>query len=158
VEGMAVFLRGGAPTCLSYRVSGDSTWRTRAGSVKGFTGDTVIDATIERSASGVWTLNGVKETGLEDCEQLDLAFTPATNLPHVRQLALAVHQSADLPVAWLDLPCLALERLPQRYTRRTESTYWYEAPTVGYAAELSVSSMGFVHCYAGLWDVDGARG
>jgi hypothetical protein len=84
---------------------------------------------------------------------LDLAFTPATNFPQLRQLALADGQTADLPVVWLNLPCDELQLFPQRYTRRTANTYWYEAPSVGYAAVLGVTAAGFIRQYPGLWEV-----
>jgi hypothetical protein len=153
LEGTAVFLHHRAPVCLSYLLAGPATWRTRRGTVRGFIGSDVVDVNVLRTAGGAWTLNGTRVSGLRDCEHLDLAFTPATNLPQLRQLALRVGQSADLPVAWLDLPCLALQRLPQRYARRTRTSYWYEAPTTRYAAELTLSPSGFVRRYPGLWEL-----
>ena len=43
-----------------------------------------------RSAAGVWTLDGAAVSGLEACVDLDLGFTPATNLLQIRRLALAL--------------------------------------------------------------------
>jgi hypothetical protein len=154
LEGTAVFLHRGAAACLSYVVTGGKDWRTRRGSVRGFIGATSIDVTVVRSARGAWTFNGVPAGGLDDCEHLDLSFTPATNLPQVRQLTLNASRSADVPVAWLDLPCKTLRRLPQRYTRRSRGSYWYEAPTQGYAAELTLSPSGFVRRYPRLWELE----
>ena len=114
-----------------------------------------VRGAITRTPAGIWTLNAIPQTGLDDCAHLDLAFTPATNLTHVRVLDLAEGQSVDVPAAWLDMPCLALARLPQRYARRTKTTVWYEAPSVGYAAELAIQPSGFVRDYPGLWEADG---
>jgi hypothetical protein len=47
-----------------------------------------------------------------------------------------------------------LKPLPQRYERRSETAYWYEAPTVRYAALLEVTSAGFVRLYPGLWEAE----
>jgi hypothetical protein len=154
LEGTAVFLNGGRPSALSYRIAGDSTWRTREGSVTGFAGDTLVGATITRTTSGIWTLNGVPQAGLDDCDHLDLAFTPATNLPHVKALGPNPGESIDVPVAWLDLPCLTLARLPQRYTRCPNGAVRYEAQSTGYAAELTFQPSGFVRDYPGLWECD----
>ena len=35
---------------------------------------------------------------------------------------------------WFDLDSASLTELPQRYERRSEASYWYEAPTVPYQA------------------------
>ena len=76
---------------------------------------------------------------------------PATNLLPLRRLDLPRGGAADAAAAWLDVRAGTLVRLPQRYFRRTASTYRYEAPTVGYAADLAVSDAGFVTQYPGLW-------
>jgi hypothetical protein len=41
--------------------------------------------------------------------------------------------------------------LPQRYERRGEASYWYEAPTVPYRALLEIAPNGFVRSYPDLW-------
>jgi uncharacterized protein len=63
-------------------------------------------------------------------------------------------QAADVPVAWLDVAAGTLEVLPQRYERRSEAAYWYEAPRFDYAALLEVSPAGFIQRYPGLWEAD----
>jgi hypothetical protein len=37
--------------------------------------------------SGVWRLNDLEISGLDECVDLDLGFTPATNLLPIRRLA-----------------------------------------------------------------------
>ena len=64
-------------------------------------------------------------------------------------------QSADVPAAWLDVSTGRMAILPQRYERRTWTTYWYEAPSVGYADVLEVGPTGFIHLYPGLWEAEG---
>jgi hypothetical protein len=153
LEGTAVFREAGAPALLNYWLACDRAWRTRRGRVHGWLGEQSVDLTIERTAEGVWTLNGVVVPGLESYVDLDLGFTPATNLPPLRRLALREGQSAEAPVAWLDVPSGTLTALPQRYERRSEAAYWYEAPSVGYAGLLEVGPTGFIRSYPGLWEV-----
>lgn len=102
----------------------------------------------------MWTLNGAAVPGLESYVDLDLGFTPATNLPQLRRVALADGQGADVPVAWLDVSAGTLTVLPQRYERRSATTYWYEAPSVNYAGLLEVDSTGFIRRYPGLWEAE----
>lgn len=151
MNGTAVFQQNGVPVQLAYHVACDKDWRTRLGTVRGFLGTEAVDVTIERAASGAWTFNGRVVDGFEPYIHLDFGFTPATNFQQLRQLALSEGQAADLPVVWLNTPLRELQVLPQRYERRSELTYWYEAPSVGYAALLELTPSGLVHFYPGLW-------
>jgi hypothetical protein len=157
LDGTAVFLHEGAPARLHYGVVCDPAWLSRRGRVSGWLGARSVELDIERMAAGAWTLNGVPVPGLEGCVDLDLGFTPATNLMPLRRLALASGHAADAPAAWLDISAGTLQVLPQRYTRRGEATYWYEAPSVGYAGTLEVTPDGFVRRYPGLWEMEPRR-
>lgn len=103
-------------------------------------------------------LNGARVPGLEGCVDLDFGFTPATNLLPLRRLALGVGAAATAPAAWVDLAAGTLGVLRQRYERRSQASYWYEAHGVGYAALLHVDAAGFVTRYPGLWEADSPNG
>jgi hypothetical protein len=153
LDGRAVFVHEGLPARLDYNLTCDRSWHTRRGKVSGWLGARPIDFDITRSADGVWTRNGDTVRGLEACVDLDLGFSPATNLFQLRRLALAEGDAADAPVAWLDVSSGMLDLLFQRYERRSKLTYWYEAPRFDYAALLEVDELGFVRRYPGLWEV-----
>jgi len=155
MRGTAVFLHQGQPARLTYLLEGDPGWTTRRGEVQGFLGNTTVDVRVARSPEGSWTFNGAAVPALDSYGHLDFSFTPATNFPHFRQLALAVGQAADLPVVWLELPGDGLQLLPQRYMRRTATAYWYEAPSVGYAALLELTEDGLILRYPDLWEREG---
>jgi hypothetical protein len=154
LDGAAVFRHDGSAARLAYRVACDASWRTHEGSVHGWVGARAIDVAVRRTTGGAWTLNGVPVPGLAGCVDLDLGFTPATNLFQLRRIALGVGGDADVPVAWLDVPAGTLSVLPQRYERRDEGRYWYEAPRFGYTALLEVDPAGFVRRYPGLWEAE----
>jgi hypothetical protein len=154
LEGTAVFRHKGVPAQLAYRFACDLAWRTRQGRVHGWLGPQSIEFIIDRTTGGMWILNGATISGLGNCVDLDFGFTPATNLLQLRRLALAPGLAADLPVAWLDVSAGTLGVLNQRYERRTEVTYWYEAPKFDYAAMLEVTPAGFIHRYPGLWEAE----
>jgi uncharacterized protein len=154
IDGTAVFRHHELAARLSYHVACDSAWRTTSGKVRGFVGIQVIDVSIERASNGTWRFNGQIATGFERLVHLDLSFTPATNFQQLRQLELADGGASDLPVVWLDVPPSVLRVLPQRYERRGDLTYWYEAPSVGYAALLEITSAGFIRRYPGLWELE----
>ena len=159
VDGTAVFMHEGKPAHLRYQVTADATWRAEDGDVVGWVGDASVNLSIVRQRDGEWTINGSPVPDVRGCIDLDLAFTPATNLFALRRIALDVGEGADAPAAWLDIGTWTLVPLPQRYERRTASTYWYEAPTVGYGELIEVTDVGFVAEYTNLWTVEqlGAR-
>jgi hypothetical protein len=151
LDGTAVFRHEQSPAILAYQVECDNGWRTLRGWVRGRIGGCSVEF-IVLASSGIWRLNDSVIAGLDECVDLDLGFTPATNLLPIRRLALAKGQAGDAPAAWLNVVDGTLTLLPQRYERRTESAYWYEAPTLKYAAQLDVTSTGFIRKYPGLWE------
>jgi uncharacterized protein len=152
LSGTATFLHEGQPAQLAYQVACDREWRAREGRVRGWVGARAVEVRIGRSPQGGWTLDGGPVPGaLGACVDLDFGFTPATNLFQLRRLQLPVGRAADVPVAWFDAGAGTLSVLPQRYQRRSGSTYWYEAPRFEYAALLEVTAAGFVSRYPELW-------
>ena len=91
--------------------------------------------------------------GVDVVDEHDRAVGRAhgTERPGDVATALREGQAADVPVAWLDAWAGTLERLAQRYERRTGTTYWYEAERFGYRAFLEVDSLGFATRYPDLW-------
>ena len=152
LEGTAAILLDGLPARLSYAVACDQGWQTEHGRVRGWVGSRSVRYEVVRSSDGTWMLNEKAVAGLESCVDLDLAFTPATNLLHLRRVALPEGLAADFPVAWFDVTSGTLRVLPQHYERRSETSYWYASPTADYAALLEVSPNGFVRKYPGLWE------
>jgi hypothetical protein len=154
LAGAAVFEENGLPACLRYEVECAGNWHTQHGQVHGWVGPYAVAIHITRSEAGNWTLNGRTMAGLEHCVDLDLGFTPATNLLTLRRLSLSIGEAADVSAAWLDASADVLALLPQRYERRSETTYWYEARRFDYAALLEVDPTGFIHRYPGLWEAE----
>ena len=151
--GSAVFRHDRHPAQLSYEVVCDTAWRTLYGNVQGWLGERPVSFCIARTETQAWKLNEQDVQHLEPCIDLDLGFTPATNLLPLRRLNLAEGQGAYAPAAWLNVSTSTLTLLPQRYERRSETTYWYEALTANYADLLTVDQTGFVVRYPGLWEV-----
>jgi uncharacterized protein len=158
---MAVFQDEGGPTALRYSVGCDSEWRSTEATVEGWCGVRAVAVRIRRSSDGTWTLNGAPCASVTGCIDLDLSFTPATNLLPLRRLNLAVNQSAEVRSAWLEWPEAKLTRLVQRYARRSVTEYDYEADlpdTAKFRGRLRVESGGWVTDYAGLWQAEADNG
>lgn len=154
LEGVAAWGEEGKPAALTYRILCARTWRTRRGRITGSIGTRRVDFRVRRTRGGAWTLNDEIVPGLDGCVDLDLGFTPATNLTQLRRIGLAVNEAADVPVAWLDVVAGTLGILHQRYERRSETAWWYESPRFGYAEMLEIGAEGFVRRYPGLWEAE----
>ncbi len=152
LEGTAVFVKAGMPARLDYSVACDASWRTRWGRVRGWIGARALDLYIARTSRGAWTLNGDEVLPAMDCVDLDLGFTPATNLIALRRLDLTVGQRATTFAAWLDEGSNRLEVLEQIYRHQGGGTYAYESPRFRYSGLLEVDAAGFVRRYPNLWD------
>jgi hypothetical protein len=151
VTGVAVFGSGSSASRLHYAASCDPAWQTIRAEVDGTIGSRALRLEVRRAPSGEWHVNDAPAPTLRGLVDLDLGFTPATNLFPIRRLALQPGQAADAAAAWLDDTTWEFTRLPQRYERRDTHTYWYESPTAGYADLLTVTADGFVREYPGLW-------
>ncbi|WP_248929652.1 putative glycolipid-binding domain-containing protein [Paenibacillus hamazuiensis] len=153
LQGTAIYRHAAGPACLHYRTSCNSAWETTEGEVHGWLGDREIQYRITREGT-VWKLNGAAIPGLEPFVDLDLGFTPATNLLPLRRAPIPLNQSADMSAAWLDVDSGTLKALPQSYKRLSETIYEYKAPTFEYEALLEMAPNGFVRQYPGLWEAE----
>jgi hypothetical protein len=152
VCGEAIFLHEGKPCSMRYDVRCDAAWRTRLATVNGWVGARELTCEIVRSEEATWLLNGVEQPQASGCVDVDLGFTPATNLLALRRFNLSIGEETPAPAAYLSFPELRLDLLEQTYRRTAETTYAYRAPIFSYIALLEVSESGFITRYPGLWE------
>jgi len=150
LSGTAVFVQDQQPCRLDYQAVCDSAWRTLSGKVTGWVGKEAVEIDLSVDSDRRWRLNGADCPAVSGCVDLDLNFSPATNLLPIRRLNLAVGQEAKVRAAWLRFPSFRLEPLDQVYRRTDEETYRYESGGGRFAADLQVGSSGFVLLYPGF--------
>ncbi len=156
LQGVAVFCSEGGPCKLEYRIDSDLSWHTRSVSVTGWTGKSPVSIEISAGPGGIWYMNGECQSsevaGLVD---VDLGFTPATNLVQLCRMTLEIGQEAEAPAVYLDFPSFTLCKLQQSYRRVAADKYEYRSPSFDYSAVLRVNEKGFVMDYPGLWEKEG---
>jgi hypothetical protein len=150
LAGSAVFSHAGVPCALSYRLLCDAAWQTRSAAIEGWAGDGAVQVLVS-SSEGHWRLNGGEAPAVEGCVDLDLSFSPCTNLLPLRRLALRVGEGAPVRAAWLRFPGLTLEPLEQTYHRLSSTRYRYQSAGGAFERELRVNEEGWVVDYPGLW-------
>src|SRR5262245_4362489 len=156
LSGTAVFAYNRRPCRLDYLVACDNAWSARAARVSGVVGDREIDLRVSVDAERRWRANGAACPAVDGCIDIDLGFSPSTNLLPIRRLALAVGEHAAVQAAWVPFPSLALDLLPQVYRREGERTYRYESSGGAFVRLLDVNAAGFVTNYPGLWQAESA--
>jgi hypothetical protein len=156
IEGAAVFEHQQQPCSLSYGIACSADWATQSVTVNGWVGSEEVHVRIE-ARDGAWTLNGASQPAVTGCIDVDLNFSPSTNVLPIRRLGLAPGESRDVRAAWLRFPSFALEPLEQRYTRVDHHRVRYESFPTNFSAELRVSAHGFVVDYEGIWSAVAQR-
>jgi len=153
VSGSAVFSTDHRPTRLDYSIRCDSQWRSVSAEVSGWLGDEEVDIGIIVQ-NGVWIMNDKEQKDVEGAIDVDLNFSPSTNLLPIRRLNLKVGDAAEVSAAWLRFPSFKLEPLPQIYRRIDEYSYRYESGGGTFVKELRVNSLGLVTSYPDIWEAE----
>ena len=156
LSGSALFEHEGLPCRLDYVVTCDLSWSTTQARVAGWIGKKEIEVSIRADSSRSWEINGVSCPELRGCTDVDLNFSPSTNLLPIRRLSLAVGQRSEVHAAWLRFPDFTLQRLEQIYTRLAKQTYRYESAGATFVAEIQVNDAGLPVSYGNIWRSEAA--
>jgi hypothetical protein len=151
LEGTALVAHDGCPCRLNYRIQCDIGWHTKSVLIDGQVGRQLISLEITRSLSNEWHSNGVPVPAVEGCIDVDLGFSPSTNLLPIRRLTLAIGSRATVRAAWVRFPELSVELLEQVYTRLDSNRYRYESANGAFRRDLLTSPDGFVLEYPDYW-------
>lgn len=161
LAGTVLTVAGEAPAAIGYQIEVDAEWRTRGVAVEATIGSAApIEIGLRVDRLGSWYaerspkvdtpwVNPAELTGLAD---IDLAFTPVTNILPLRRLQPAIGETVAVTAAWLRFPELIVEPLVQTYHRLDEHRYRYESNDGEFTAELVVDDLGLVVHYEGLFE------
>ncbi|MBW3569673.1 MAG: putative glycolipid-binding domain-containing protein [Gemmatimonadetes bacterium] len=155
LAGTCAFANEGDACGLNYRVVCDGAWRTVRARVEGWIGARTVACEITVDADGRWRLNGDEVPAVAGCVDLDLNFSPSTNLLPIRRLGLEIGEEAAVSAAWLRFPSFELERLEQAYRRTGDLSYRYESAGRAFVRELQVNAAGLVTRYPDFWEAVG---
>lgn len=158
-NGVIIGLAAGQPFRAHYVIRCDAHWRVREARVILLDADQPFISLLA-DGNGHWTTeSGKPQPGMDRCLDIDLTVTPFTNTLPIRRLGLQPGASANLLVAYLDVPDLHLTASRQRYTcleaRPDGARYRFEVLPSGFAAELPVDTDGLVidypHLFRRVW-------
>lgn len=133
---------------LNYVVRCDRNWTTQSVDLAGRHGQSKVSASIHQDCGNWWFGNKVQQA-VAGARDIDLSFTPATNLMPLRRLK---SDPMSVAAAWFQYPCAKLVPLDQTYERSaTEGIVSYHAEQTSFATDLTVDRSGFVLLYPGHW-------
>ncbi|HSJ10467.1 MAG TPA: putative glycolipid-binding domain-containing protein [Longimicrobiales bacterium] len=152
LDGRVLMVLEDEPAEIHYAVMCDAAWVTQHAHVMLVRGTAVQQLQLRRDDDGRWWCDDVALPELDGIIDVDISITPATNTLPIRRLSLGQGESGATDAAWVRLPGLSVERLPQRYTRVSERSYRYESRGGAFTAELEVDAAGVVVRYGDLWE------
>ena len=155
LTGTAVFLHEHQPCGLAYTIECAEDWRTLSASISGHIGVNRSDFQIKIMGDS-WFVNGEDHPKVKGCIDIDIGFSPSTNLLPIRRLSLEKGESAQVKAAWLQFPSMKLTPLVQIYTRKTDTQYRYKSSESGFVCTIETNHDGFVTSYPGFWHAEGA--
>ena len=158
LSGVAVLAESARPCRLQYEIQCNADWHTQRCSLGGYIGTDAVALDLARGPTGEWAIDGARAASLTGCDDIDLGFSPATNLLPIRRLRLAVGASAAVRAAWVRFPDLTTELLEQVYTRLAPERYLYESAGGAFRRELTVDADGFVLDYPDFWRAEARAG
>ena len=132
-----------------YRIGCDAEWRLREAEIELVgTGQWLV---LRADGEGQWTGDHGPLPELGGALDIDISMTPFTNTLPIRRLGVDMGETAEIEVAYIDMPSRALTRRPQRYSRLAERLWRFETLDMDFAAEITVDGDGLVMAYPGLF-------
>jgi hypothetical protein len=163
IDGTVTTAVADAPVLIRYGLALHSDWATREVEITMHSGVApreqrlrlTVDADhrwhVERSGMSPQGSLSSEAEAVRGLVDVDLGFSPVTNTLPIRRLAPGIGDAVDVTAAWVRVPELTVEPLPQRYTRLTDRRYRYESAGGAFVAELEVDDLGLVVTYEGGW-------
>ncbi len=155
LEGTALSLEPEGSCRLDYSIACDARWRTTSARIAGWIGNRDVALDLDVDSGQRWTLNKVAGPDVDGCVDVDLGFSPSTNLLPIRRLDFEAGAPVVVRAAWVRFPECVVESLEQTYERIDASTYRYASAGGRFVVMLRVNSAGFVTSYQGLWEAVG---
>jgi hypothetical protein len=157
LAGTVIFSHDGSPVRLKYGIACAPDWTTRGVHVVLTRGAVTRHLKLVVDERRRWWHGAEEIAAVAGCLDVDLAFTPATNLLPLRRLGLGVGEGRDLTAAWVRFPGLDVEPLAQRYTRLADDRLRYESRGGAFTADLELDDLGLVVRYPPLWEQVGSH-
>ncbi len=127
LQGVVAVPFGDVPCHIEYRVAVDHHWRAREARAAITTPSGAREIVLRSNPSDGWELDALPAPHLENCDDIDLGWTPATNTIPIRRLELEVGETAKITAAWIRFPELDVVANDREYTRLANDRWRYRS-------------------------------
>jgi uncharacterized protein len=152
LAGTVVCALDGAPARCVYEVVCSAEWRTQRVRVDLERAGELTTLELSADGNGVWRRDDTELVHLRGLIDVDISVSPSTNTLPIRRCRLERGQSVAVTAAWIRLPALTIEPLPQEYTRTGQQSYRYASRGGAFTADLTVDDFGLVVRYGEYWE------
>ena len=139
---------------IEYEIVCSPEWRTKSASIKGKVGTRNFNIRIDTDLEKHWYYNNKRNIAVDGCVDIDLGFSPSTNILPIRRLHLVKGTMIKVTAAWIEFPSFKLKPLQQTYSKKTNQIVHYESSAGKFQSDLEINSKGMVVKYPGLWEVE----
>lgn len=147
LDGTVIYRGKGGPTQADYRIVTDDGWRTRSVDIVVRDLNGVDELHLTANGQGGWERDGKPLDLPFPCFDVDIAISPSTNTLAIRRLDLAVGESAEAAVVWVQVPSFILHPAQQMYRRAEPRVYKFGGKYGSY--RIDVDDNGIVLDYPG---------
>jgi hypothetical protein len=152
LSGTILMVDDAVPLRAEYQIRCDRSWVTQSVRVALTRGAESRELNLVTDGQHRWWKEGEELAQVAGCIDIDISITPSTNTLPIRRLGLRPGEERDVSAAWVKVPDLTLEPLPQRYLRTEEGRYRYQSRGGDFTADIDVDEMGLVTRYPPLWE------
>ncbi len=154
LEGIALLSYDHKPCYMEYVVECDLSWETRKVSIIGQIGKKAVSLSLKVNVKRQWLMDGKLIPSVAGCVDVDLGFSPSTNLLPIKRLNLGIGEHSEVTAAWVHFPSLRIKPLEQFYMRSSENVYHYESAGGRFKRDLVVNKEGFITKYPDYWELE----
>jgi hypothetical protein len=140
LQGLAVLPLASEPCHITYDVLCSQDWTALSCRVTLVFPNEERTIELKRESAGRWEHNGVAAPHLLHCSDIDLGWTPATNVIPIRRLDLDVGDGASILAAWVRFPELDVVANEQHYTRLASDRWRYQSGDYDFELLVDASS------------------
>lgn len=152
VHGRIVAHHEDVPALVDYRLDCSPDLRScRALELERWLGGERRTLSLRQARPGEWQVDRKPAPWLNGCTDVDIEWTPATNLFPIRRLPDTTGASLNVMAAWVRLPGLAVQAAPQCYERLAPRRCRYTSRDSGFSAEIAHDGHGLPLDYGDVW-------
>lgn len=136
---------------VEYHIKTNPNWQAISVEINARHSDQIQRIKYEGDGNGNWKSDGKALTQFDGCIDVDIPLTPFTNTLPIRRLNLALNQTHEIQVVYLDLLAQKITPVRQQYTRISDLEYHYENIPNDFEANIQVDELGLVVNYPQLF-------